>query len=156
MHIRPYVEGEEAQLRQVFMSSVHGLASSHYRPAQLAVWAPAWCDSELWAQRIRANRPWLAIVEGQIAAYADVQPDGYIDQFFVAAAFARRGIGSALLAHLEQQALAQGLTQLSANVSLTAEALFARHGFTVQARQVVSLGGQFLDNARMSKRLAGC
>jgi hypothetical protein len=34
-------------------------------------------------------------LEGGSVAYADVQPNGYIDHFFVAAAFVRQGVGGA-------------------------------------------------------------
>ena len=42
-----------------------------------------------------------------------------------------------------------------ADVSLTAEPFFARHGFAVEARQQVERHGVVLRNTRMAKLLAG-
>ena len=57
---------------------------------------------------------------------ADLQASGYIDQFFVAGAYARRGAARALMAHLHQAAGSRGITRLFADVSLTAEPFFSR------------------------------
>ena len=82
-----------------------------------------------------------------------MQVDGYIDQFFVAPAFAGRGVARALMAHIHQQAASRGIPQLWANISLTAEPFFCRSGFAVDVRQQVTVRGAVLANARMSKSL---
>ena len=152
--IRPFCVGDEAALRKVFHASVHGLAHPFYTPAQLQAWAPADYDSKAWSERMRANRPWVAeTADGAIAGFADLQPDGTIDMFFVAPAFARQGVASALMAHIHAQAAQQGLSQLWADVSLAAEPFFAARGFAVEERQAVERAGVVLHNARMGKAL---
>ena len=153
--IRNFRSGDEAPLRAVFHASVHGLACRNYTPEQLAAWAPLEHDSATWAERMRANQPFIAHVDGgtAVAGFADLQPGGYIDMFFVAPAHAGQGVARALMAHLHTQAAQRGTTQLHADVSLTAEPFFTASGFEVEERQQVQRAGVVLHNARMVKRL---
>lgn len=153
LHIRRFRTGDTAALRDVFFSSVHGLASRDYSPAQLAAWAPLAYDPAAWAARLQANQPFVAEIGGHPVGFADVQPSGYIDQFFVDGAHAGRGVGQALMARLIEEASRRGITTLTAQVSLRAEPFFTRHGFEVEARQVVERQGVMLRNARMRRLL---
>lgn len=154
MLIRPCRSGEELVLREVFHSSVHQLAADYYSAEQLDAWAPLEFDREAWIARILGNRPFVAVEDGRILGYADVQPSGCIDQIFVAGDCAKRGVGSALLAHLERVAQARGICLLSADVSLCAEAFFRQAGFQVIERRLPVIREVALANARMVKVLA--
>lgn len=153
LRIRNFRDGDEAALRAVFYASVHGLACKHYSPEQLNAWAPLAYDAAQWGERMRANQPFIAEIDGGMAGYADLQASGYIDHFFVAAAYAGRGAATALMAHIHQATASGGITRLFANVSLTAEPFFTKHGFVLEARQQVTRRGVVLDNARMHKHL---
>jgi putative acetyltransferase len=157
MQIRSFREGDAPVLRAVFYSSVHELARQHYRREQLNAWAPRAYDAAQWAERLRGNQPFIAEIGGRIAGFADLQASGYIDHFFVAGAFAGQGAARALMAQIHDAAARRGITELFANVSLTAESFFAKNGFVVEARQRSELRGVVLANARMRKTLpAGC
>lgn len=151
MLIRAYRPGEEAALREVFRSSVHQRASRDYSPEQLEAWAPREYDPDWWNRRIHGNRPFVAEVDGRIAGYADLQDSGYIDQFFVAGGHTGRGVGSALMRHLLGEAARRRIGALFADVSLTAEPFFARHGFVVETRRQVVVRNVSLANARMRR-----
>ena len=173
LHIRNFRRGDEPALRALFYAAVHGLACQDYTPGQLNAWAPAVYDPAAWNERIQSNRPFVAeapdlsgvgLDKGEatacangennaIAGFADLQATGYIDHFFVAPAFARQGVARALMAHVHAQAAARGITQLQADVSLTAEPFFAANGFVVQERQQVEPLRVVLCNARMVKTL---
>jgi putative acetyltransferase len=154
--IRPFVPGEETALLALFQSSVRGLAVRDYTPEQIEAWSPSGPskeDIERWTARIRSNRPWVAEQDGRLAGFADLQPSGYIDQFFVAQAHAGQGVGAALMRHLHEVAASLGIATLSANVSLTAQPFFRRWGFVVEREQEVSVRGVALRNAVMCKPL---
>ena len=140
-------------LRRVFASSVHMLAARDYRPEQLAAWAPHDHDAAQWADRLQRIQPFVAELAGTVAGFADVQSSGYIELFFVSGDHAGRGVATALMAHLEASAQAQGLAALHANVSLRAERFFLASGFVIEVRQEVERAGVMLRNARMRKVL---
>lgn len=157
MLIRPCATGEELALLAVFQSSVHGLACRDYTPEQTEAWAPRETSPEYrkqWVERIRWNRPWMAEVKGRVAGFADVQPSGYIDQFFVATQFAGQGVGAALMRHLHEVARSQGTTMLFAHVSLSAQPFFHHFGFVAEDEQYPVVRGVALRNVVMRKALA--
>lgn len=151
--IRPFRPGDEASLMRVFRCSIHGIASRDYTPEQINAWAPADMDVEAWGEKIRALHPFVVEVDGDIAGYADLQPSGYIDHFFVSGEHPRRGVGTLLMGKLHESAQRQGISMLTADVSLTAEPFFARHGFWVVERRLPIRRGVVLQNALMRKQL---
>jgi putative acetyltransferase len=156
MHIRPFRQGEEMALHAVFHSAIHSLASADYTPAQIEAWSPSTFSGELqdrWLSRMRAIQPYVVEIEGRIAAYADVQANGYIDHFFVAAEFARQGIGSALMLHLHEIIQAQRAATLSSDVSRTAQPFFRKFGFRVIEERTPVVRGIEVPNAFMRKEL---
>ncbi len=83
MIVREFRIGDEPDLHKVFLSAIHEVAIRDYSPEQVAAWAPATLDPNLWADRMRGIAPFVVEHEGKPIAYADVQSDGYIDHFFV-------------------------------------------------------------------------
>lgn len=79
--------------------------------------------------------------------------EGYLDLAFVAPEAARQGVGSALLAGIEEIVRARGITRMTTQASLVAKPFFARHGWQVETRQSVERQGVTLTNFRMWKDL---
>lgn len=153
MKIRRFVPGDAPALRAVFHSAVHQTAARDYSPEQLRAWAPDCIDAARWAEHMRHLRPFVMEQGGQIVGYADLQPNGYIDHFFVSGPHARQGIGARLMQRIHAQAQALGLTELTADVSLTAQPFFAHYGFELVERREVVRDGVTIPNALMRKRL---
>lgn len=153
MLIRDFVPGDQAELRRVFMSSVHEIARSFYTPEQLDAWAPSAYDEQRWADKMCALRPFVAVIDDRVVGYADLQASGYIDHFFVSGQFPGRGVGSALMDHIHQVANQRGISELSAHVSLAAESFFSKQGFSVVRRQAATVNGVSMRNALMTKPL---
>lgn len=139
-------------LYDVFSSSVHGLASKDYTAEQIQAWAPAQPDHVAWTLRILKLQPHVVEIDGKAIAYGDVQPDGYIDHFFVCASHARKGIGTRLMQHLHAIAAERGTDVLSADVSRTAQPFFARLGFSIVEHRFPVVRGVVVPNAHMHRR----
>ena len=99
-------------------------------------------------------KPFVAEEDGKLIGYADVQADGYIDHFFVAAAANRRGVGSVLMRRIHEAAAERHLPELYAQVSLAARAFFEHWGFVVEQEQRVEARGVPMTNFLMRKTLA--
>jgi len=149
--IRNFRPGDEAALFHVFFSAVHGLACRDYTPAQCQAWAPADLDQGLWAQRMRALKPFVAERGSEIVGYADLQAQGHVDHFYVSGQHPRQGIGTRLIQYILAQADSRGLAELTAEVSVTAEPFFALHGFQVLERRWPVRRGVVLANAWMRR-----
>jgi putative acetyltransferase len=149
--VRRVRAGEEFSLWQIFYASVHEVACSHYTPEQLNAWAPDHYSGVPWVTRIQKNQPFVAELNGRLAGFADVQPNGYIDHFFVAGFAARKGVGTKLMQELHITAATMQLERLCSEVSLSAQQFFSRAGFKVEADQTVIRNGIELRNSRMFK-----
>lgn len=153
MEIRQFKNGDEVGLFRVFLSAVRDIASRDYTPEQIEAWAPADIDQELWASHMRALRPFVVVIEGEIAGYADIQLNGYIDHFFVSGIHPKQGVGTTLMNRIHEEAKLLGIGELTSDVSKTAEPFFVRHGFYVVKRQFPIRRGVTLQNALMRKDL---
>lgn len=152
MEIRRFRLGDEAALFRVYFTAIHEVACRNYTSEQVDAWAPADLDMDLWANKVQEIRPFLVELDGKIVGYADVQPDGYIDHFFVSGAHPRQGIGTLLMARIHEEAKSLGLSELTSDVSMTAEPFFALHGFKVVERRLPMLRGVTVPNALMRKQ----
>lgn len=152
--IREFADGDEATLFEVFRSAVHLVACEDYDNDQLHAWAPADYDVEQWRQRIREIQPFIAERQGSVVGYADLQPGGAIEHFFVSGHHPRQGIGTRLMEHLLSRAEAQRAAALSADVSLTARTFFARFGFVVTEQRAPRRRGVVIPTARMRREAA--
>lgn len=153
LSIRRFVPADAPALRGVFCSAVREVACRDYSAAQIDAWAPADHEPAVWAALLARLGPFVAVLAGEPVGYADLQASGLIDHFFVAAHAGGRGVARALMARIEAEARGHGLAELHAEVSLTAEGFFARMGFKVVKRQVVTVRGVELRNAVMRRRL---
>ncbi|MCR9279797.1 MAG: GNAT family N-acetyltransferase [Pseudomonadaceae bacterium] len=153
MKLTRYQTGDAAALRAVFHTAVQQTAAPYYSAAERRQWSPEAFDEAAWAANLAKIKPWVLWDKLTAIAYADLQPTGYIDHFYVHGDYARQGIGQTLFNHLAAQAQEMGVTELSADVSLSAEAFFKRQGFTVSWRRRQHRGGVVLRNARMLKPL---
>ena len=151
--IRPYTVADALELTRVFRSSVRSIASLDYTVSQIQVWAPEDIDVEQFGRRCDTESTWVAEIQGRIAGFSDLEPEGHIDMLYVHPVFARRGVARALLEHIEQAARANGLSRLCAEASMTARPVFEAMGFRTLAPQAVMLRGESFTNFRLEKRL---
>ena len=153
MKIRRFRPGDETALFRVHVTAIREIAARDYTPEQIEAWLPMDTDMDAWAGRMRALRPFVAELVGEIVGYADLQPDGLIDHFYVSGDHPRQGIGTRLMTRIHDKACVLGLTALTSHVSRTAEPFFALHGFRVVERRFPTRRGVVLENASMRKRL---
>jgi putative acetyltransferase len=151
MKIRAYHLGEEHEIWQLFNQTVHHVNAQHYSNKQLDAWAPAVFDKKLWRDKLAMLNSFVCVKEEKIVGYSDLQPSGYIDHFFCHYFYQGQGIGTALMAHIHTLAEKQNITQLSADVSITAKSFFEFNGFKVVNHQAVPIRGQVLTNFKMIK-----
>lgn len=153
MKIRQFQPADVAALYTIFYDAVHQVASRDYSIEQCNAWAPVNYDQQLWAERLIHNKPYVVEQQGQPVAFADLQANGYIDQFFVSAHLPRQGIGKYLMQHALQQAKLHHMPLLTSNVSITAQPFFQHFGFVIVQQQMPVVRGITLSNALMHKFL---
>ncbi len=91
--------------------------------------------------------------QGCALATGRLLPDGHIGRMAVLKAVRGRGLGSAVLSALMQQARQKGFAEVVLSAQAHAQAFYARHGFVPE-------GAEYLDanipHVLMRKALSGC
>jgi putative acetyltransferase len=152
--LRDFQAGDEPALRAVFHSAIHEVAIRDYTPVQVDAWAPPEYDAQAWAARVQALAPFVALVDGRVSGYADLQANGYVDHFYVAGWAGGQGVGGALMRRILARAQELEIGELTSHASLTAQPFFAHFGFALVEHRVVDVRGVEMRNAAMRKGLA--
>lgn len=130
-------------------------ASLDYDPEQIAAWAGApHIDLARWDARRMAAHTFVAVVDGEVAGFADFLDDGLLDMLFVHPNHARIGLARALVTTVQREARSAGLVTLHTHASRTARPAFERLGFrTIKERPGNVVGGRVVPNYEMQCEL---
>jgi putative acetyltransferase len=142
VELRAYATGDAEATSVIFLRAVRETASVHYPPAQIAAWAADHGDSDSWAAARAAAGTTLAIVDGRVVGFIDLDDAGYIDMLFVDPDFGRRGVASTLLASVIGLARRRDLPVLTTFASLTSRRVFERQGFAVTGERYFGEGDE--------------
>lgn len=153
VELRDYAETDAETTLDVFLRAIRVTAAQDYTPEQVGAWASDDIDPAAWAARRAGSRTRVAVRDGVVVGFTDVDAAGYVDMLFVDPAAARTGVARALLDWAAQTARADGATELTTHASITARPFFAAHGFEVVAEQHPVLRGVALSNYRMRRPL---
>jgi putative acetyltransferase len=140
VEFRPYAAGDAEATLAIFLRAVRETARAHYSPEQIAEWTADSGDLDSWAAARAAAHTQLAIIEGQVAGFTDLDDRGYIDMLFVDPDFGRQGIASALIASMVALARQRGLPAVTTFASLTSRPVFERHGFVITGERYFGEG----------------
>jgi putative acetyltransferase len=153
LSIRPYAPADAQALTDIFYDSIHEVGRQHYSAAQVRAWAPLPKNYAYWQQRLDAKPPFVAEHEGQIVGFITLEKNGHIDWTYTHKSHQRSGVASALYAHLEAVARAQGIGLLFVEAALFGKPFFAKFGFEIVRKNNTARGGVNLENWSMQKQL---
>ena len=83
MELRAYTAGAARATSVIFLRAVRETARAHYSPEQVEAWAANYGDLDSWAAARAAAHTQLAIIDGHVAGFTDLDDHGYIDMLFV-------------------------------------------------------------------------
>jgi putative acetyltransferase len=126
---------------------------SKYTESQRAAWVPERRGGEEWAARLEGQVIAIARDDTHAVGFLSLAPEGYIDFAFIRPEAQGTGLFRRLFAMIEAKARSQNERRLWTHASLMAEPAFAAVGFVVVERQVIQIGDQSFERARMEKLL---
>lgn len=151
--LRPFLAEDSPLLTEIFRTSIEELTADDYNENQRRSWASAADDEEAFARRLGGQLTLIATMNGSPVGFASLAKNETVDLIYVHPALAVQGVGTMLIDALEKLAGARGAKRLTADVSDTAEAFFKKRGFTATQRNTVQVGGEWLANTTMEKKL---
>jgi putative acetyltransferase len=155
--IRNYRLGDAPALLALFKDTIRRVNCRDYSPPQIAAWASDEIDLEVWTKRFDSRPVFVAEVteadRTTLAGFADLEPDGHLDRFFVSADYQRRGVGRALLAAIIDHARQAHIGRIFTEASITARPFFLSQGFHEITPQTFTWRGVEFLNYRMDLKL---
>jgi putative acetyltransferase len=140
-----FAQGEDARgILDAHYSAVHETAARDYSIEIRRAWATPVTAARI-DQYLKHALPnettVVADFDGRIAGFGVIiELTNELRAVYVAAAFGRRGVGSALLRELERIAAERGCRELHMDSSLTAAPFYLHHGYEELARAEHALG----------------
>lgn len=145
--IRKYVSSDCMELTQLFYHTVHVVNAGDYTKEQLDVWADGNVDLEKWNWSLQEHYSIVAVGDGVLVGFGDIDRTGYLDRLYVHKDYQRQGIATAICNELEKTAHIHVIV----HASITARPFFEKRGYRVLNEQQVERQGIFLTNYIMEK-----
>lgn len=154
MLIRDFEPADAEALTALFHTTVHLVGIRDYSSEQVAAWSPSKPDAARYLEQAEGRTFMVAVDDdGVIGGYGVLKPNGHIDHLYCRPDVVGTGVGSAVLAALEESARNAGITSLFTEASEGARRLFERRGFKMDARNDFTIDGVAIHNYRMSKSI---
>ncbi len=141
------------EILELFRDTILHVNRGDYNASKLKAWAAGAKDKERWAGKIDSQYFVFARLNGKMAGFSSIDPNGYLDTMFVDKNCQKMGVASFLYAEMERKAIEQSNDEITSDISITARPFFERKGFTVLKEQHVPCRGEVLTNYKMQKIL---
>ena len=122
MQIRKYRPSDCRELAELFYDTVHTVNAGDYTKEQLDAWATGHVDLEAWDRSFREHHTLVALEDGAVIGFGDIDGSGYLDRLYVHRRHQGKGVATALCDRLEQ--VCAGV--ISTHASITAKPFFEK------------------------------
>ena len=154
MRIRNYKSIDCAEIAKLFYGTVHTINAKDYTKSQFDVWATGSVDMSDWDKSFLEHNTLVAEHNNIIVGFGDMDDTGYLDRLYVHKDYQGKGIATAIVSGLEEQALKNGICFFTTHASITAKPFFENHGYHVVSENKAVRNGIELINYIMEKQLA--
>lgn len=150
--IREYNPSDCKRITELFYDTVHKINIKDYDEKQIEAWAGQIPDASVWNRSFLEHFTVVAVMNGEITGFGDMDKNGYLDRLYVDSGHQREGIGKAICDSLENGVKAKEYTTFA---SVTAKPFFESRGYTVERENTVIRQGIELKNYFMTKKANG-
>ena len=147
MELREYRPEDLQEIVDLFCDTVHSVNAGDYSMEEVEAWTSG-IDLERWGRMLSENYSAIAVSDGKIVGFGDIDKTNYLNLLYVHRDFQRRGIAAAICDRLEKKA--EG-SVISTHASITAKPFFLKRGYRVLREQQVERQGVLLTNYVMEK-----
>lgn len=123
MLIRKYKSSDCEEVAELFYNTVHTVNAKDYTKEQLDVWATRKIDLDSFNKSLIEHYSLVAIEDGIIIGFGDIDKTGYLDRLFVHKDYQGRGVATAICYKLEQNTLKN---KIITHASITAKPFFEK------------------------------
>lgn len=151
MLLRTYEPGDVEEMAALFYETVHCVNIQDYTGTQVDAWASGDVDIDAWNQSFLEHYTLVAVENGRIEGFGDMDLSGYLDRLYVHKDYQKKGIATAICDALEEKVRPKTITVAA---SITARPFFEKRGYRVVREQQVERRGVLLTNFVMEKHFS--
>ncbi|MEX0301280.1 MAG: GNAT family N-acetyltransferase [Leisingera sp.] len=146
LEIRPAAVFDVFDVSRILTASVRDLCQADHGgdPEQIAAWTAGKSPEQIRTWIAGPGRYWLALQGGKAAGVCGLDPEGAISLMYVSPDAANKGLGSAMLSHLEAELLRGGLREGRLSTTRTALGFYRAKGWQQEAATVPGRGAHCL------------
>ena len=149
MIIREYKSSDCEALTELFYDTVHFINCRDYTQEQIDVWATGEVDLKKWNASLLEHDSLVAMEDGLIVGFGDIDRTGYLDRLYVHKDYQGRGVATAICEKLENSV---NVKKIVTHASITAKPFFEKRGYVSVKEQEVFRQGISLKNYVMEKK----
>ena len=153
MNIRFATKKDIPAIKELFRSTILSVNLKDYTPEQVECWAARGEEAGIWEGRINEQYFILAEENNTILGFAALKLSGYLNSMFVHKDYQGKGVASFLLKKIEEYARMKDISEITADVSITAQPFFSKKAYVILDKQTVCIGIS-MTNYKMSKVLS--
>lgn len=151
--IRRAVPGDAKKTGHLYCNTIKSINNKDYNKRQIEIWISGYDNYDKWIKKIGEQYFYVAEQNKEIAGFASVTSEGYIDFMFTHKDYQGQGIATKLLEVIEKKAAELKLNKLWAVVSITARPFFKSKGFKITRRYTKKVEDVIFHDAEMTKFL---
>ncbi|MBD2096192.1 GNAT family N-acetyltransferase [Trichocoleus sp. FACHB-591] len=151
MLIRPYQTTDAEAIAAIYQDSVLGIGATAYNAEQIAVWSAYPDDIEEFRRSLQQGLTLVAVSEGQLLAFGQLNPLNHIAFLYTASQAARQGYATKIYLKLETYAIQRGVEHLHTEASRISKFFFLKMGYHITETEVVTRKGVELERFKMAK-----
>ena len=135
-HLYQYDPKYLSEIIALFNQTVQVVNRQDYSQLEIDEWAQAQPNLDEWHQRLTQTYSLVAINDGKVVGFSNIDADGQIDLLYVSSDMIRQQIDTQLLAELTNYQRHYLQTKIqSVDASITAVPFFKKQGFKVVRKQ---------------------
>jgi len=151
--IRTAGEKDLPAIRKLYSQTVRKINSQDYNEREIEVWASTSDNPDSFRKAINIQYFIIAEIENELAGFASIEKNGYLDFMYVHKDHQRKGIAKKLLKEIESKAGEQRNFEVFAYVSRTAKPFFERSGYIHTGDKTDLFKGVVFINSIMVKKM---
>jgi len=154
MEIRKYIQGEGKKLRSLQIETIKSINSKDHSTSKINFWiSPKNMDLDYYLKNLERNLTFVALIDGIIVGFGDLNENGEIKRLYTHKEYQRRGIASAILNKLEEEAKKRGFERITLESTISAKLFYESKGFVFLNKKVEIVNGIKGEVFNMEKEL---
>jgi putative acetyltransferase len=137
----------------MFVETVENTCTDDYSPEEIKVWASSIQNQDRWLRKLKTQYFLVAENDSEIIGFASLEHHTHLDMLYVHKDYQRMAIAQTLFDEIENEAIKNKATELTASVSITAKAFFEKNGFGILSIKKNKIDKVEIINYMMKKNL---